>query len=619
MTDQDAKQTKDKCLQDIRGYLEDRRHEKLAGARAFFETDARLLEYVRDCVREDADRANLYELLGIRKVLRMAEAYTFDSNKAKKVLYVYEGQWKGGEHICGGLLFSGLKGRTHYRLTPLQVWELAVPFGFMRADNDRRRKITECVYFIPRKSSKTTLAAFFQVWFFFNEDYNNEGYCVANSQDQSKILYKLVYDLVHQLDKGEKRIRFTQSELNWKSGQAKACKIAALTAGGKTKDGLFAGLVCADEYGSAAYVKEKSDMANLLNVVEGSMGARREPLTVITTTAGRVIGGPFQIKLEGIKRELEKEMSVPLGVAREMETDWQYSVLCCPDQWETDDASLRRPEVWRKVNRHIGVTVQEDYYANEWKKMLLDPEKKKEQITKLFNVFQTSRIRRWIDADKIVKGQGRRSIDEIDVREGWVCMVGMDFSRGDDLCGVGYLCYNRARRKFYADCDMWITSEAMEKHQNALLYRELAAGGWLHVCEGGVIEEQRMTERLAEVVRHVRVLRCGYDPYDARLFVNYLKAWLTSQGVNGEKMVVPVRQTWGTFNSAVQALERLVAMGAVEFSQNPLLPWCFGNCVLEEDRMGNVKPVKAGANAKIDPVICVLEGIIMLEELGAAI
>ena len=82
----------------------------------------------------------------------------------------------------------------------------------------------------------------------------------------------------------------------------------ALSAGGKTKDGLFAQYCSSDEFGSAGYVKDHSDMASLVNVVEGSMGPRREPLTIHTTTAGNVEVGPFQIKLDGLKQLLESEV-----------------------------------------------------------------------------------------------------------------------------------------------------------------------------------------------------------------------------------------------------------------------------------------------------------------------
>ena len=419
MTNEEAKQIKQRCKTDIIcAMATDTYYVKVRSI------DIRLADYIMDAAQLSADHANLYELLGIRKFLRMICTYDLDIAKVQKVYKAYE-----------HLKFSGIQGKQQYKLTPMQTYQLAAPFLFIKDD---RRVCTEANYFVPRKSSKTTLAAFFIFWFFFFEDYNAEAYCTANSADQSKILFRLSQDLIRQMDPDGHNIRFTATETSWYDSNIRESKVVALSAGGKTKDGLFAQLCCADEYGSAGYVKDKSDMANLVNVVEGSMGPRKEPMTVITTTAGRVQEGPYEIKLRGIKEQLLLEITIPLdGQPHPMDSDWQFALICCPDQWEESDEDLMRPELWRKVNRHIGITVQPDFYENEWKKMLQDPEKKKEQITKLFNVWQTDRIRTWLTAADIYPLQVEERIDTLGGN--WVCFSGCDFSKGDDLNAVSYL------------------------------------------------------------------------------------------------------------------------------------------------------------------------------------
>ena len=292
--------------------------------------DKRLADYLIDLHHKPEDH-NVWEILGGVRFVRIFRTYPFNGDKVKKIIRLYEGEWQDGRHVSGGLLFSGLRGRAHYQLTPIQVFMLAGVYGPHHWVNteakvgsremtkteracddgyiyDLRRLTTEAVFFIPRKFGKTTLGAFFQFIGFFFEDYNYEGYCCANSSDQAKILYSMAYDLIHQMDPEELRIRFTASEINWKKGQPRAAKIVALSAGGKTKDGLFAQYCSSDEYGSAGYVKDHSDMASLINVVEGSMGPRREPLTIHTTTAGNVSVGPFQIKLDSLKSLLMEEI-----------------------------------------------------------------------------------------------------------------------------------------------------------------------------------------------------------------------------------------------------------------------------------------------------------------------
>ena len=294
------------------------------------EVDGRLFAYLFALYNEP-EVHNVWEILGGVRFFRIFRQYPFNATKVKRILRLYEGEWKDGEYVDGGLLFSGLRGRTHYQLTPIQVFMLAGVYGPHHWVNteakvgsrkllpterpcedgyiyDLRRLTTEAVFFIPRKFGKTTLGAFFQFVGFFFEDYNYEGYCCANSSEQAKILFNMTKDLIRQKDPKELRIRFTATEVNWKQGQPRAAKIVALSAGGKTKDGLFAQYCSSDEFGSAGYVKDHSDMASLVNVVEGSMGPRREPLTIHTTTAGNVEVGPFQIKLDGLKQLLESEV-----------------------------------------------------------------------------------------------------------------------------------------------------------------------------------------------------------------------------------------------------------------------------------------------------------------------
>ena len=606
MTHDEAKKIKQQCKTDI----------LLAISRPLYadklqQIDPRLYEYVADCCDTMTDHANLYELLGIRKFLRMLTTYPLDIDKVQSVYKAYE-----------YLKFSGIKGKQQYKLTPMQTYQLAAPFLFLKevpaepsCDNqwvDRRRICSEANYFVPRKSSKTTLAAFFIFWFFFFEDYNAEAYCTANSADQSKILFRLSQDLIRQMDPDGKNIRFTATETSWYDSNIRESKVVALSAGGKTKDGLFAQLCCADEYGSAGYVKDKSDMANLVNVVEGSMGPRKEPMTVITTTAGRVQEGPYEIKLRGIKEQLLLEVTIPLdGQPHPMESDWQFALICCPDQWEESDEDLMRPELWRKVNRHIGITVQPDFYENEWKKMLQDPEKKKEQITKLFNVWQTDRVRSWLTAADIYPLQVEHRIDNL--VGNWVCFIGCDFSKGDDLNAVSYLAYNLDTGDFFADCDAWISEEALSRATNARLYEEWVRQGWMHVCPGKTIDEGMVVSRIIEVSEHVNILRIGYDAYDSKRFINAIGAWIFSLGNDPTAYLTPVSQTFATYNGPVQDMTYMIKNdpAVIHFSKSPLWGWEFSNCMLAESNDGydNVKPVKSSPTAKVDNVQALLSAL----------
>lgn len=297
--------------------------------------DPRLTAYMQDVAANEPDTHNLYEIAGCLRWLRLADTYEVDAELMHRIFLLIEGRWQNGRYIEGGLSFEGMRGKSHYRLTRFQVWAFTSLFALYcwvptdrRGDEpdlqladtetvnpddgmvyDRRRLITDFIFFCPRKTGKTWFAAVVDVlMFMLLGDYNAELAMCANSQDQSKILFSKFKDLLRTLDPSGKRIRMTATEVNWRPFQPRACSATAFSAGGKKKDGFFAQVVNGDEYGSAAYVKERCDMSDLLNVMTSSMGPRREPLRLITTTAGHAINGPFQNELEGAKKMLLNEI-----------------------------------------------------------------------------------------------------------------------------------------------------------------------------------------------------------------------------------------------------------------------------------------------------------------------
>lgn len=612
MTDSEAQSTKARCLADIRRAMTQPVYFERVAA-----IDPRLSEYIYFCIDPHEDHANLYELLGIRKFLRMLCTYDFDYGKIHKMFALFE-----------SFEIDSLRGTRRYPLTPMQCYQIAAPMGFVHTDSDGDpvRVCAEATLFVPRKSAKTHMAGLYIAWFFLAESRDCECYCTANSADQAKILYNTAQAMIRSLDRNERHIRFTATETNWKPGETRKAKVAALTAGGKTKDGLKAELCCADEYGSAAYVKDKSDMARLVGVVRGSMGARKQPLTLFTTTAGRVIEGPFEIRLREIKRVLERESDYPLdGTPRPTDDDWVFAQLCCPDPWELPDIEtlMREPYMWRKVNHHLGITVQPKYYEDELRKMDVDPDYKTEQITKLFNVFQTAKTREWLRPQDITPLLQARRITDLCPDDDWVCFIGLDFSQGNDLNAVSYLCYNRDTGEFFADCDAWVAAEYVETSANATLYRQWQAAGWLHTCPGKVIDDDFVTARLEEIRQYVDIWRIGYDPYKAKMTVNNIRAWLANIGANPDTILRPVRQTFAYFTAPVDELTFLIhsTPPLIRFSDTSLWAWQFANCMIQESNDGlcNKKPVKAGnyETCKIDNVICLLEGLILYDEVNA--
>ena len=113
--------------------------------RALIDTDKRIGDYVFSVI-DNPDKHNLYEILGVKRFLQMLDKYDWKPKRVKRFFKFYQ-----------ALKFSGLKGRTRYKLTPVQAFQFANIYGFAR--DDGRRLIRTAYLFVPRKFSKTTSCA----------------------------------------------------------------------------------------------------------------------------------------------------------------------------------------------------------------------------------------------------------------------------------------------------------------------------------------------------------------------------------------------------------------------------------------------------------------------------
>ena len=108
--------------------------------------DIRLNTYIAGCIG-NPEAHNLYELLAIRRFFYLLDKYDFRPGKVRRFIVFYE-----------KLKFSGTKGLTRYKLTPVQVFQFANILGFYRPGTNKRL-IRDALLFVPRKFSKTTSIA----------------------------------------------------------------------------------------------------------------------------------------------------------------------------------------------------------------------------------------------------------------------------------------------------------------------------------------------------------------------------------------------------------------------------------------------------------------------------
>ena len=526
------------------------------------EVDSRLDAYVR-AVACNPDGHNLYEQLAVSRFFKMCDKYGINITEVQTFFDFYE-----------SLYFPGKVGQQRYKLTPVQCFQFANAFAFW---HDGHRVVREVVLYVPRKFSKTTSTAALGLYDLLYGDANAESYTGANSEDQAKKCFDVIRGCMQRLDPKERR--YVINEKTIKSRRKDRSAFAqCLTANARTKDGLNASTVIMDEFSQA----KDSD---LLYVLTTSMGVRENPLTVIITTASDVFDGPFYEMLQGYK-------AVLMG---DYEDDSVFAHIFEPDLDDAEDSE----DTWRKVHPHLGVTVNMEFYRQEYKKAVRDgAEAMLAFRTKLLNIYAENEQRSWISSTLARHMSRPMPLDAIKGRPD--AMVAIDLSESDDFSAVTMGIYNQTQKDFYFHTAYFFPEGALKGHANEKLYRTWVEKGYLNLTPGDVIDYRTIVDYVLRLNKVVRILGIGYDPWKSQEVVNMLAA-------SGAKNVLSgVKQTYGNFTAPVESFEHGAKTGHIFINDNPINAYCFGNAVLDSDKLENCKPIKRKATQKIDGVITTL-------------
>lgn len=523
------------------------------------EVDSRLDAYCRE-VASNPDAHNLFEQLAVKRFFAMCDKYGINVTEVWQFADFYE-----------SLYFPGKLGQQQYKLTPVQYFQFASIFAFWKDD---RRVVREVVLFVPRKFSKTTGTASLAIYDLLYGDANAESYTGANSNDQAKKCFDVIRSCMRKLDPKERR--YTVNEQTIKSRRKDRSAFAqCLTANARTKDGLNASTVIMDEFSQAR-------SSELLTVLTTSMGVRENPLTVIITTASDVFDGPFFEMLNGYK-------SLLLG---DYDDDSVFAHIFEPDLGDAEDDEL----TWRKVHPHIGVTVSLDFYRREYKSALRNGSEAMLAFrTKLLNTYAENEQRSWISSTLARHVSRPIKIDAIKGRPD--AMVAIDLSESDDFSAVTMGLYDKSQKTFNLHTAYFFPKGALSGHPNESLYRSWADKGHLILTDGDVIDYRRIVNYVLYLNQHVRILGIGYDPWKSQEVINMLAASGAGNVLKG------VKQTYGNFTAPVESFEHGVKTGHIFINDNPINAYCFGNAVLDTDKLENCKPVKRKHTQKIDGVI----------------
>ena len=547
--------TKEQIVEEIPKYLE------LLDTKKTDKVDLRLTSYVVE-VLENPEYHNKYEILGVFRFIEFLQKYILKSKRIRKYIAFYE-----------SLKFPSAKGMMSFDMTPIQVFQFTNILGFYNEEGNRVCK--EALLFVPRKFSKTTSVSSLAIYDLLFGDSDAQAYVASNSFSQSSICFEIIKNTLKELDPTFSNFRLNRDIIYTKI-PGKTSFIRCLSSSADKLDGLNASMIILDEYSQA-------DSAALRNVLTSSMGIRKNPLTVTITTASQKLETPFVSMLNNYKQILEGNI----------ENDTVFASIFQPDEDDDPGDEL----TWRKVQPHLGITVTKEFYKSEFQKTLISADDKTEFMCKLLNIFTAPINKTWIDTKIIERNTEDYDLSKLKARPH--CMIGVDLSVKDDFSCVCYALYDSINKRFVFKLDYYIPRNTINNHVNSEMYKSLAQNGHLKICGEDVIDYTKIANDIISNSRYVNILQLGYDAYKSRELINILKA-------SGLKSCIPYPQTYANFTSPIESFEAAVYQDRLKFDSNPLNVYCIKNCLIDEDKMTNKKPIKKTASQKIDGAVCML-------------
>lgn len=488
---------------------------------------------------------------------------TFSEAAAERVRFFFRRFLRHSKGEFAGMPFELLAWQWENVVKPL--------FGWRRPDGTRRFR--RAGIWVPKKNGKSTLCAGISLYLLMADDEPGaEVYSAAADRDQASIVFREAAAMVRASPALSGKLKVTDSTKHIAYLQ-KNSYYKALSAEVPTKEGLNIHGLIFDEL----HAQKTRDLWDTLTY---GGAARRQPLLLSISTAG------YDRDSIGYEQYLYAK-AVLEGTA----TDWQFFAYIAE---APKDAGWKDPAVWRAANPSFGITVKADQFEADCLEAQNSPAKE--------NSFRRYRLSQWTDAAERWLSSAAWDACDLPVPgpeelAGRECYAGLDLSSTLDTSSL-VLVFPWEDQTFVVLPFVWTTEKACRERErkNRQRFDEWARRGHMLQTPGDVIDYQAIRAKVNELDQTYFLKEVAFDPWNATTLAQEL------QDQDGIPMI-EFRQGYRSLNEPSKDLEKRVISRQIRHGGHPVLRWMVGNCCVETDPAGNIKPSKKRSTEKIDLVV----------------
>ena len=474
----------------------------------------------------------------------------------------------------------------------LESWEqfiIASIFGWRRKENKLRRYKKAYVQ-VSRKNGKTTFASGIGNYCFFCDSPAEAGveiYYIATKKDQAKIAWS---ESERQIRKAKalnkEAITYKQTSTITKKKDT-ASKSKPLGQDSNTEDGLNPHLVIVDEY-------HAHPDNELLNVLESGMGARRQPLTFIITTAGFDKTSVCFSEYEYAKQILQGSLNNDEYFCIIYEPDnikdiWifmsEYKEKLNNNQNTQEQEELINNIIFQ-ANPNINISVKDSYLKSRLFEGLDKPVQRTDILTKNLNVWtQASEV--WISSDRWLKSYLHQNININELKGKRAC-IGLDLATTRDIAAY-VLCFDTVDNDPYILLPRFFMPKEnirQRSKEDRVPYELWASQGLITLTNGDIIDFDIIESSILKDARDFEIIEIAYDPWKAIEIITHLE----SEGFKMQQ----VRQSFavGGLSEGTSLFEKTIDERKLLHGNNPVLNWMISCCEVKTDGRDNYLPVK---------------------------
>ena len=259
---------------------------------------------------------------------------------------------------------------------------------------------------------------------------------------------------------------------------------------------------------------------------------------------------------------------------------------------------VARPEMWRKANPNLGITVSYETYQLDVERAEKAPATRNDILAKRFGIPMEG-YTYYFTYDETLTHRKRDFW-------GMPCSLGADLSQGNDFCAFTFL-FPLGNGSFGVKTRNYISSLTLMKLPSAMRFKydQFMKEGSLIVLEGTLLDMMQVYDDLDTYISECGydVRSFGFDPYNAKEFV---ARWETENGPFGIEKVI---QGSKTESVPLGELKKLASERMLIFDEE-LMSFAMGNCITIEDTNGNRKLLKKRYDQKIDAVAAMMDAFI---------